>query len=120
MALTATPSSLTFTSIAHGTSSSLAVRLTPDLTADSVFGVKITGPDAALFTTDENLDDPQPGAWNYLQGSQIVGGYGAGSPTFNVTYSPVVAGSHSAVLEIYYNGVGMPAVLTIDLAGTAS
>lgn len=104
----------TFASIAHGTTESTVVTLTPDVTTDSVFAVKITGANANQFSTDESLDG--------VSGQQTFGGSTVISKvtTFNVTYAPTAAGTHDAVLEVHYNGDGSAGTVLVDLTGTAT
>lgn len=104
----------TFPSIAHTTTASTVVTLTPDFTSDSVFAVKITGPNANQFSTNENLDG--------VNGQQTFGGSTlvTAPTTFNVTFAPTAAGTYNATLEVHYNGDGSASTSLTPLTATAT
>lgn len=116
MAITASPSSKTFSSITHGTTASQTITLTPDATGDSIHGVSIAGVDKAQFTVTETFDVPQ--GIQAKNASTIV--TGGSAPTFTVTYAPAVAGTHSAVVKVHHNAPGGAATTEIPVSGTAS
>ena len=119
MALTPSPTSLTFASIAHNTTASQNVTLTSDVSGDAVFGVVITGANANQFSTNEVLSKSNALYSDYVKTSTVVK-TGDADATFAVTYAPTVAGSHVANLELHYNGIGQAYVLTIPLSGSAT
>lgn len=115
MALTPSATSLAFGSITHGTTTSLPLVLTPDVTSDSVYSVQVTGANASLFTTDETFDVPPSGVAKYGNSTVL-----RNAKTVNVTYSPVTAGTHTGTLEIRYNGVAGAFTILVPLTGTAT
>jgi hypothetical protein len=118
VALAVSPTTKNFGSVVHASgNASQTFTLTPDLSSDSIFGVTITGADAADFTTTETYDKPPAGAQVSQYGNSTVL---TAESTFDVTFAPATAGSKAATLEVHYNGVGGAYTLQVPLTGTAT
>ena len=120
MAITVSPTSKAFGSVAAGASSSAqAFGLTPDVTTDSIFSVIITGPDASDFvlTNTKYAVAPAVGQYNYAESTLLTA---VDASAFSIVFSPATAGAKTAQAEVHYNGVAAAATLTIALTGTGT
>lgn len=103
--LTATPSSLAFRPIVHGTTATLTVSLNNTGTGDAS-GITLAIP-----------PDPYRAAHNppgYLTA-------GTSSNLMQITFAPVTAGSFSTTLVVtYHDAAGTPYTLNIPVSGSAT